>query len=94
MKLLFVVGLLASLIGCTSNDGNHYSGMSKVDKEVCLTAASIGESKGKQDRSTGIYDNNKMDFAFKICPKCDITTKAELATCYENGYDIAYYNRY
>jgi hypothetical protein len=93
MKRLMLVGFLVALIS-TSYAGDFYSGMSKVDKETCLKAASIGEAKGKKDRKAGIYDNNKMDFAFKICSKCDIGTKAELATCYENGYDIAYYNRY
>lgn len=93
MKCLLLVGFLIASSG-TAYAGDYYSGMSNVDKETCLKAATIGEAKGKKDRRVGIYDNNKMAFVYKICPKCSITTKAELATCYENGYDMAYYNRY
>lgn len=75
-------------------ENEYYSGMSKVDKETCLKAASIGEAKGKKDRRSGIRDNNKFDFVYNICPNCEIKTKAELATCYENGYDMGYYDRY
>lgn len=78
----------------TEKSEEYYSGMSKVNKKDCFDIGSLGEAKGKQDRRSGIRDNNKFDVAHSICPKCDITTKAELATCYEKGYDIGFYNRY
>ena len=93
MKYLLLIGFLLSLVG-TTYAGDYYSGMTNVDKDTCIKTASIGEAKGKKDRRDGIRDNNKWDFVYKICPKCDITTKAELATCYENGYDMGYYDRY
>lgn len=93
MKYLLIIWLLLSYIGVASASDNYYSGMSNVDKETCLKAASIGEAKGRKDRRVGVRDNNGIDFAYSVCSKCGSGVKAEYATCYGNGYDIGYYGR-
>lgn len=93
MKYLLLIGLLLSLIS-TTYAGDYYSNMKYLDKETCQGAARIGQTKGIRDRSVGIKDNNKFDFAYRVCKDCDSGIKVELATCYEAGYNMGYYNRY
>lgn len=96
VKKILLSVIIIFLTSIIATAGEKYKWLSSISDEVCMQAAEMGGAKGKRDRQIGIKDNNKLWFAQKMCEDggCSIGMKAELATCYELGYDTGYYHRY
>lgn len=94
MKKILVI--LVLVLFCTVVYAeDRYSWQTEFDKETCDKAGRVGMKKGINDRRYGIKDNNKWGFVDDVCSrvKCTIGERAELATCYEIGYETGFYGR-
>lgn len=94
--MLKILSVLVLVLFCTfAYAEDRYGWQSEFDKETCDKAARVGMKKGINDRRYGIKDNDKWSFVEKVCSKssCTIGVRAELATCYEIGYEQGFYGR-
>lgn len=77
--------------------GDYFQGMKYIDKETCTIWAGNGQSDGIKDRKAGIANSSgprkRRVAEMAIGKGINIATTAEVMTCYEEGYDIGYYNK-
>ncbi len=67
-----------------------------LTKEECNRIGSMGMDHGSRDRLSRIYDmqGKRMRVTESLGIGLSDKRMSEIWTCFENGYDIAYYQRY
>jgi hypothetical protein len=94
LKVFLIISFLLQF-SASVYAGENYKWLTTIDDDMCLKAAQMGAAKGQKDRVAGIKDNDKWRFVEKMCQGgCSIGMSSDLATCYENGYNVGYHNRY
>jgi len=92
-RKVLVIAVFLLLVSGLSYAGERFKWLTKLDDEDCMKTANIGVAKGVKDRQYGVRDCDKWAFVDRICKDCSTGLRAELATCYEFGYDAGYYDR-
>lgn len=96
--VLFLVGLLGSMYEKAAikkvNPGERYDWGTYLTKKQCDQWKDIGSRYGESDRLNRIYDRSGKKRVATASIEIDNPFLPEAWTCFEIGYDMAYYQRY
>lgn len=74
--------------------GDHYSWGEYLTKAECDAWGRKGAGYGSSDRLSGVYDGSGKKRMATSYISINDKRLAEIWTCFETGYDVAYYKRY